>query len=102
MNDITLSKPAVIAGNEATKLVMDLDELKGSDIMTAQSEFNRANQGFVGVAEMQPEYQARLAACALGCTFQELAALPARDFMAVTGAVYGFLFEPGLEGGTKS
>jgi hypothetical protein len=102
METIKLKKQARIAGEETTELVLDFEALTGCDAIDAHKEFNLRNQSFVGVAAMEPEYQAILAGKALGCSLVDLINLPLNDFNTVVGAVARFLFEADLVNQTKS
>jgi hypothetical protein len=86
-----LAKPFTFEGAEYTELDIDLDGLKGSDLVNIEQELTAK-----GVATVMPEiskqYQMHVAARAAKVPVELIEALPMKEASAITVKVVNFLF----------
>lgn len=77
---------------DLSRLKEKLEMLTGFDLEEAEME-ERAARNMIPDVNFSKRYQARLAAKALGCQYDEIKALKASEYMVVTTTVSNFLFE---------
>lgn len=89
---IIFSKPFTYEGKEYTELILDLNSLKGKDLMNATKEM-RALGDVSPVPELSKAYLAVVAAKAAKAPVDLILELPGKEFSKVTLVVQNFLFE---------
>jgi hypothetical protein len=93
---LKLSKPTQVNGSEITELTLDLDSLRGRDLMELESGFRARHRGeFVAALNLDARYQLWVAGRACGMNPEDLGELYAPDFVALTGAIQSFLLSAG-------
>lgn len=96
MKTIKLSKPTKVNGSEITELNLDLDSLKGRDLLELETGFRRVHRGeYIPVANIDIRYQAWVAGRVSGINHEDLGELSAPDFAAVCSEVQSFLLGSG-------
>jgi len=89
--EIKLTKPVTIDGNVVSKLVLDLDNIKGSDIIAVEREVRA--QGDLSPNPLFTSFGlATVAAKASGINVDDIQNLHAPDFVQVTNTVSNFLY----------
>jgi Phage tail assembly chaperone proteins, E, or 41 or 14 len=93
---LKLTRPTQINGSEITELTLDLESLRGKDLMELESGFRKFYRGeFVAALNLDSRYQLWIAGRACNLNPEDLAELYAPDFVAVTGEVQSFLLSAG-------
>lgn len=93
---LKLSKPTQVNGSEITELALDLDSLRGKDLMELESGFRKFYRGeFVAALNLDSRYQLWIAGRACNLNPEDLGELYAPDFVALTGAIQSFLLSAG-------
>jgi hypothetical protein len=93
---LKLTRPTKINGSEITELTLELDELKGKDLMELESGFRKFYRGeFVAALNLDSRYQLWVAGRACNMNPEDLGELYAPDFVALTGEVQSFLLSAG-------
>jgi Phage tail assembly chaperone proteins, E, or 41 or 14 len=93
---VKLSRPTKINGSELTEINLDLEALKGKDLMELDTAFRRLYRGeYVPVLNIDSRYQCLVAGRACGINPEELGELYAPDFSAMCGEVQNFLLSAG-------
>lgn len=82
--NVKLKTPIFQEGQEITEINLDLNRMKAGCVLSAGSEFQRNNPGFVGMKELQDEYALRLASKISGINYETLLNLEYDDFSVVT------------------
>jgi Phage tail assembly chaperone proteins, E, or 41 or 14 len=96
MSILKLSKPIKIDGKDLTEIGLDLENLKGKDLMELETAFRRAYRGeYVPVLNIDSRYQAFVAGRASGINPEDLGELYAPDFAAMCAEVQNFLLGSG-------
>jgi hypothetical protein len=96
MKIIKLSKPTKVNGQELTEISLDLESLKGKDLIELETAFRRLYRGeYVPVLNIDSRYQSIVAGRASGINPEDLGELYAPDFAAVCGEVQSFLLSSG-------
>jgi Phage tail assembly chaperone proteins, E, or 41 or 14 len=96
MKVLKLSKPTQINGSELTELSLDLDNLRGKDLMEIESGFRARHRGeFVAALNLDARYQLWVAGRVCGLNPEDLGELYAPDFVALTGEIQSFLLSAG-------
>jgi hypothetical protein len=89
-NVYTLSKPAILDGNELKELNLDFDSLTGEDLEEAAVEF-QINGNSAPVIELSKPYLAIVVARAAKVPTQVIRKLPAKDYSKLTVRAQNFL-----------
>jgi len=93
---LKLTKPTKINGSELTEINLDLDSLKGKDLMELETSFRRLYRGeYVPVVNIDARYQAIVAGRVSGINPEDLGELFAPDFAAMCAEVQSFLLSGG-------
>jgi hypothetical protein len=93
---LKLSKPTQINGSELTEINLDLESLKGKDLMELETSFRRLYRGeYVPVINIDSRYQAIVAGRVSGINPEDLGELYAPDFAAMCSEVQSFLLSGG-------
>jgi hypothetical protein len=96
MRTIKLSKPTKINGSEIEEINLDLESLKGKDLMELENSFRKFYRGeFVPALNIDSRYQMFVAGRASGINPEDLGELYAPDFVALCGEVQNFLLSAG-------
>ena len=91
-----LSKPTKINGSEITELTLELDDLRGRDLMELENAFRARRRGeFVAALNLHSGYHLEVAGRACGLNPDDLAELYAPDYVALTGEIQNFLLSAG-------
>ena len=87
---IKLKKPLTVKGKELKELDLSFDKLTGTDLVQAEMEVRaRGEKSPFLMVSMQ--YQAAVAAKAIGCPVDDVLALSGKDFTRVMTAAADFL-----------
>lgn len=89
MTKIKLNKPLQYKGQSISEIELNLEEMKGRDLIEIETQMN-ADGKFL-VTDFSKAYQVKIAAKAAKIPAEELENLSARDFNKVTSAVQLFL-----------
>jgi Phage tail assembly chaperone proteins, E, or 41 or 14 len=93
---LKLSKPTKINGSEIEEITLELENLRGKDLMELESGFRKFYRGeFVAALNLDSRYQLWVAGRACNLNPEDLAELYAPDFVALTGEVQSFLLSAG-------
>lgn len=93
---LKLSKPTKINGSELTEINLDLDTLKGRDLMELETGFRKMYRGeYVPVINIDARYQCHVAGRVSGINPEDLGELYAPDFAAMCAEVQSFLLSGG-------
>jgi Phage tail assembly chaperone proteins, E, or 41 or 14 len=93
---LKLSKPTKINGSEIEEITLDLENLRGKDLMELESGFRKFYRGeFVAALNLDSRYQLWVAGRACNLNPEDLGELYAPDFVALTGEVQSFLLSAG-------
>jgi ribulose bisphosphate carboxylase small subunit len=93
---LKLSKPTQINGTEITELNLDLESLRGKDLMECETGFRKRYRGeYVPVVNIDSRYQAHVAGRVCGINPEDLGELYAPDFAAMCAEVQSFLLSGG-------
>lgn len=98
MRTITLTRPTKLNGSEKeiTEVNLDLENLKGKDLMELEQGFRATHRGeYVPVLNIDLRFQAWVAGRVSGLNPEDLGELYAPDFAAVCSEVQGFLLSGG-------
>jgi hypothetical protein len=96
MTTIKLSRPTAIDGKELTEINLDLESLKGKDLIELDTAFRRLYRGeYVPVLNIDSRYQCLVAGRASGINPEDLGELYAPDFSAMCAEVQNFLLSAG-------
>ena len=96
MQTLKLTKPTKINGSEITELNLDLESLKGKDLIEMETGFKRMYRGeYVPVINIDSRYQAWVAGRVSGINPEDLGELYAPDFAAMCATVQSFLLSGG-------
>jgi hypothetical protein len=96
MKIIQLSRPTKINGSDITEISLDLESLKGKDLIELETAFRRLYRGeYIPVLNIDSRYQSLVAGRASGINPEDLGELYAPDFAAVCSEVQNFLFNTG-------
>ena len=91
-----LSKPVQINGSEITELNLELETLKGKDLMELEAGFRQRHRGeFMPVINIDSRYHAHIAGRVSGINPDDLGELYAPDFTAMCSEVQSFLLSGG-------
>jgi len=89
---IKLSRPTKINGSELTEINLDLETLKGKDLMELETSFRKLYRGdYVPVLNIDIRYQCLVAGRVSGINPDDLSELYAPDFSSVCSEVQSFL-----------
>jgi hypothetical protein len=93
---LSLLKPVQINGAEISELNLDLESLKGKDLMELETGFRRQYRGeYLPVINIDARYQAFVAGRVCGINPEDLGELYAPDFAAMCATVQSFLLSGG-------
>jgi tail assembly chaperone E/41/14-like protein len=93
---LKLSKPTQVNGSEITELNLDLETLKGKDLMELETSFRKLYRGeYVPVVNIDSRYQVLVAGRVCGVHPDDLGELYAPDFAAMCSEVQSFLLSGG-------
>ena len=96
MKTVKLSKPTQINGSELTEITLDLESLRGRDMMELESGFKKFYRGEIFFSlPMEPRFQLWVAGRVCGINHEDLADLQAPDYYAVCTEVQNFLLGAG-------
>ena len=87
---IKLKKPLTVKGKELKELHLDFDTLTGNDLVQAEKEVRAMGEKSPFLA-VSMQYQAAVAAKAIGCPVDDVLALSGKDFTHVMAAAADFL-----------
>ena len=92
MKTFTLQKPVQLNGSEITEVKLDLENLKGKDLLELEAGYRQTHRGqYIPIIHMDTGFQAWVAARACGINPEDLGELYAPDFAAVCQEVQNFL-----------
>jgi hypothetical protein len=94
---VKLSNPTKVNGSEITEVNLELEKLKGKDLLELESSFRKYNRAdYVPVPNLDIRYQSFVAGRVSGINPEDLAAdLDAPDFIEVCTTVQNFLLKSG-------
>ena len=96
MRTIKLTRPTKINGSELTEVSLDLESLKGRDLLELEAGFRMRHRGeYVPVINIDSRYQIHVAGRVSGINPDDLGELAAPDFVAVCAEVQSFLLSGG-------
>lgn len=96
MKTIKLSKPTQINGAELTEINLDLESLKGRDLMELESGFRKFHRGEVIISlPLDSRFQLWVAGRISGINYEDLGDLYAPDYISITTEVQNFLLSAG-------
>jgi hypothetical protein len=96
METVTLSKITKVNGSELSEINLDLDSLKGKDLMELETGFRMLHRNeYIPVLNIDARYQAFVAGRVCGINPDDLGELTAPDFVAVCSRVQNFLLSAG-------
>ena len=96
MRKIKLSRPTQINGSELTEINLDLESLKGKDLIELETGFRKLYRGeYIPVVGIDSRYHAFVAGRVSGINPEDLGELYAPDFAAVCAEVQSFLLGSG-------
>lgn len=96
MKKIILIKPIQINGSELTEINLDLESLKGKDLIELETGFRARYRGeYIPVVNIDARYQSWVAGRASGINPEDLGELYAPDFTSVCSEVQSFLLSGG-------
>ena len=96
MKIIKLSKPTQINGSELTEISLDLDNLRGRDLMDLEQGFRKYYRGeFVPALQLDSRFQLWVAGHVCGINHQDLGELYAPDYVNICGEIQNFLLSAG-------
>lgn len=87
---IFLETTLEVNGKEVKDITLDFNKLTGLDLLDAEQEARMAGDT-TPVLILSSKYQCMIAARLLGAKYDDIIALPARDFVRITSAVANFL-----------
>jgi hypothetical protein len=88
---IKLTRPQTINGSEIEEINLELEPLKGKDIIELETGFRALYKDYVPIPDIDPRYQAMVAGRCSKINPKDLEELDAPDFKAVCRAVRDFL-----------
>lgn len=93
---VKLSSPAQLNGKAYTEINLELETLKGKDLIELESGFRKLYRGeYIPVANIDARYQILVAGRVSGINPNDLGELQAPDFVEVCSAVQNFLLKGG-------
>lgn len=93
---LKLDEPAKINGTEVTELNLELEKLKGKDIIELETGFRQMYRGeYIPVLNLDIRYQAWVAGRVCGVNPDDLGELYAPDFEELCSQVQNFLLKTG-------
>jgi Phage tail assembly chaperone proteins, E, or 41 or 14 len=96
MKVIKLSAPTKINGSEISEINLDLESLRGKDLMALERTFHALYRGeFVPAFSMESRYLMLVAGQASGINPEDLGELKGPDFVALRTEVQNFLLSAG-------
>jgi hypothetical protein len=96
MKIIKLSRPTTVDGKELTEINLDLESLRGKDLIELETAFRKMYRGeYVPVLNIDARYQSFVAGRACGINPDDLGELYAPDFAAMCAEVQNFLLGSG-------
>jgi hypothetical protein len=96
MRVVKLSKPQKINGADISELNLDLESLKGRDLIELESGFRMMHRGeYIPVLAIDMRFQAWVAGRVSGINHEDLLELYAPDFNAMCSEVQSFLLSGG-------
>ena len=96
MKIIKLSRPTQINGAELTEIQLDLETLKGRDMMELEGGFKQFYRGEIFFSlPMEPRFQLWVAGHVSGINHADLAGVSAPDYYAICSEVQSFLLSAG-------
>lgn len=96
MRTVKLSKPQKINGSEIESINLDLENLKGRDLIELESGFRATHRGeYIPVLNIDLRFQAWVAGRVSGINHEDLLDLYAPDFTAMCSEVQSFLLSGG-------
>jgi hypothetical protein len=95
MRTIKLTKPQKINGSEISEINLDLETLKGRDLIELENGFRQTHRDFIPVLNINLAFQAWVAGRVSGINHEDLLELYAPDFNAVCAEVQSFLLSGG-------
>lgn len=96
MKTIKLSKSTQINGSELTEINLDLESLRGRDLMELENGFRKYYRGeFVPAIHLDSRFQIWVAGRVSGINHEDLGELSAPDFVNICSEVQNFLLSAG-------
>jgi Phage tail assembly chaperone proteins, E, or 41 or 14 len=96
MTVLKLKKPTQINGSEISEISLDLESLKGRDMMELANGFRKFYRGeFLTALTLDERFQLWVAGRACNMNPEDLAELSAPDYFALTGEIQSFLLSAG-------
>lgn len=92
MTTVKLSRPTKINGSELTEINLDLESLRGRDLLELETGFRQRHRGeYIPVLNIDARYQIHVAGRVCGINPDDLGELYAPDFAAICSQVQSFL-----------
>ncbi len=85
-----LKKATTLGGKKTTSVDLKFEAITGDDILKAEDEARKLGETNPIIA-FSKVYQMCIAARLIGCTVEEMKAMNAKDFLAITNRVASFL-----------
>lgn len=96
MKTIKLSQPTKINGSELSELNLDLESLRGRDLMELENGFRKYYRGeFIASIYLDSRFQCWVAGRVSGINHEDLGELTAPDWVSVCTEVQNFLLSAG-------
>jgi Phage tail assembly chaperone proteins, E, or 41 or 14 len=96
MRTITLKQPIKINGSDIREINLDLESLKGRDLIELESGFRSTHRGeYVPVLNIDMRFQAWVAGRVSGINHEDLLDLYAPDFSSMCSEIQSFLLSGG-------
>jgi hypothetical protein len=93
---VKLSQPTQVNGSELTEINLELEKLKGKELLELIAGYKRYNRGdYIPVPYLEPGFQCFVAGRACGINPEDLGELSAPDLVEVCSAVQNFLLGSG-------
>lgn len=92
METIELSKKIKIKDKETDKIELDFDKVTGNMLLNSEKE-TRARGEQTPTVMFAQMYQVSIAAKMTGISYNEICAMPGKDFQKIVMAVSRFLFQ---------
>ena len=96
MEIVKLTKLTKVNGSELSEIQLDLDSLRGKDLIELEQGFRMLHRNeYIPVINIDARYQAFVAGRVCGINPEDLGELLAPDFVAVCSRVQNFLLSAG-------
>lgn len=92
MVTVTFAKPVTLGGEKVSKVDLDFDKITGMELLSAEKHARDMGDTTPSLA-LSMTYQALVASKVLGVPYDDVVALPAKAFAAMTLEVGRFLLD---------